>query len=234
MLSLKFPDRDSLGWLIPILLFCICYGGFLWFNEAGLARSAGVLFFIIGLVGLSFSRRIRRIVGYYLGPKTDERREAFQAATMMARAKRQARQEGVPELVTDLYFHYIVNFPHWLEEGVDEDEKIIPSIVTIAKKMPGNRLHVVISGREYVFTFVEYVYAGEDGGSKARATLQVSTMNQKLILIHLVPAEQEEKPSWRPLTLEYVAMSDWINDFRHLQELINEEKERRQHEDQMN
>jgi hypothetical protein len=233
MLSLKLPDRDSLGWLIPILLFCVFYGGFLWVNEAGLLRNMGVLFFIGGCVGLGFSRRVRRLIAYHTRPKTQERRMAFEGSVMMERAKRQARKEHIPELITHLYFDYIQNFPHWLADDAEEDQKIIPPTVTAAKKLPGNRLTITVSGREYIFTFVQYLFTNQEGEREAQATLQVAGVDQRLILIHLAPRVDGDATHLWPVSLEHVSMSDWINEFKQMQHFIDEEHQRRRHEDRM-
>ncbi|MDO8601627.1 MAG: hypothetical protein Q7R62_00635, partial [bacterium] len=142
MVRFKFPRRDNLGWLIPVLLLLIFYGSFLWFNEEGFLRQLGILFFVIGILGLSFSRRVRRLVVYHLKPRTVQRKEAFIQETMMESARRLAHKEGVSELVTNLYFDYIINLPQWLSSAKEklDDEVVIPELITDAKKMPGNRI----------------------------------------------------------------------------------------------
>jgi hypothetical protein len=36
-----------------------------------------------------------------------------------------------------------------------------------------------------------------------------------------------------PVSLEHVSMSDWINEFKQMQHFIDEEHQRRRHEDRM-
>jgi|GEM_PF-2308059 len=234
MRSLKLPDRDSLGWLIPILLFCIFYGGFLWFDHAGSLRWLGLLFFITGVLGLSKSRRVRRLIGYHALPKTPERREAFESANTMDRWRRQAKKERVPELVTALYFDFVRHFPAWFNSAQDdENARVVPTTVTGAKKLAGNRITMTMNGREYIFTFVQYAYSTPEGERDIQATLQVSLANRKLILIHLVP-DPSDTSRFQSVSIEYVVMTDWINEFKHLRELIDDERQRRYHEDRLN
>lgn len=229
-LKLPLPHRDSLGWLIPVLLFCIFYGAFLVMNNDGFLQELGILFFLVGGVGLAFSRRVRRLITYHILPKTPERRETFAYETMMDAAKRLARKEKVAELVTGLYFNYLVHVPGWMSADDAGDEVVIPPVISAARKMPGNRIAITLSGKEYIFTYVQYVYSTTEGERDTQATLQVALANQKLFLVHLVP----QGGTFRPVSIEYVVMTDWVNEFRHLQELITEEQEKRRHEDRMN
>ncbi|MDO8601803.1 MAG: hypothetical protein Q7R62_01565, partial [bacterium] len=236
MVRFKFPRRDNLGWLIPVLLLLIFYGSFLWFNEEGFLGQLGILFFIIGILGLSFSRRVRRLVAYHLKPRTAQSKEAFIQGTIMESAKRLAQKEDVPKLVTDLYFDYVIHLPQWLSSAKEklDDEVVIPELITDAKKMPGNRIIITLAGKEYIFTFVQYISSTQEGEHDVQATLQVSVANQKLILLHLVPISEDANAPLHPISIEYVVMSDWINDFRHLRELIIEEQGKRRREDRMN
>lgn len=234
MARLKFINRDSLGWLIPVLLFGVFYGGFLWVNQMGTLSMIGALLCIGSLLGLGSSRRIRRLVAYHARPKTDERRAAFEATLLMERARRQAKKEGVPDLVAHLYFDYIQNFPDWFQHpGRDDDMQIIPPTVTVARKLPGNRITMTLNGKEYIFTFVQYVYSTPEGERGAEATLQISSPDQKLILLHLSTHHEREMKHWWPDEIEYITYSDWVNDFRHMREFIDEERKRVLHEDHL-
>lgn len=233
MFAIKAPDRDSLGWLIPILLLAIFYGSFLWLNEEGVLQKFGALFLLTGVIGLSFSRRVRRLVGYHIRPKTDERRASFIAVTEMERAKRQARKEKIPEFITHLYFDVIRHLPDWIAEQGSDETHIVPPVVQLAKRLPGNRMLITLDGKEYYITFVQYVYSTPEGERDAEGTLQISKVDQKLILIHLAQHGAPEG-HMRPTALEYVALGDWVNDFKHLEEEIGEERARRLHEDRMN
>jgi hypothetical protein len=233
MAILKLPHRDSLGWLIPILLFFVFYGGYLSFNADGFLHQLGIFFVLGGVIGLSFSRRVRRLVTYYITFKTSQSRESFLHESMMEAARRMARKEKIPELVTELYFTYIVHLPEWIQLEKPAEDVIIPTVISSAKKASGNRIMVTLSGREYIFTFVQYVYSTVEGERDVRATLQVACQNEKLILLHLTPeAEGSHMPFW-PASIEYVQMTDWINEFKHLKELVSVEREHRRHEDRM-
>ncbi len=234
MARLKFIDRDSLGWLIPVLLFGIFYGGFLWVNETGTLQTIGILLFLGCCLGLGSSRRVRRLIAYHSRPKTDERRAAFEATVLMERAKRQAKKEGIPDLITHLYFDYIQHFPDWMsKEKRDNDMQIVPAVVTEAKKLTGNRIALILNDKEYIFTFVQYLYSTPEGEREAEATLQIASADQKLILLHLSPHPKEDKAHLWPDSIEYITYSDWVNDFRHLKQLIDEERKQVLHEDRL-
>lgn len=234
MVRSKLFHRDSLGWLIPVLLFFVFYGIFLILNETGLLRELGLLFFIVSVVGLAFSRRVRRLIAYHVRTKTPERREAYAQETMMQTAKRLAHKENVPELITNLYFDYIVHLPGAIHAERSREAVIIPPVITEAKNLPGNRIMIKLSGKQYYFTFVQYLYSTVEGERNTQATLQVASDSQKLILLHLIPQVQGAPERFYPLSIESVVMGDWVNEFRHLQEVIHEERERQRHEDQMN
>ncbi len=234
MARLPVPNRDSLGWLIPILLLAVFYGAYLFFNTSGFLSTAGALLCATGIVGLSYSRRVRRLVAYITLPKTAERREQFAHEVAMDYARRLARKEKIPELVTNLYFGYFMHLPSLMSREVVSDEIVIPPLITAAQQLPGNRTLIVLSGKEYIFTFVQYVYSTVEGERDMQATLQIACDNKKLILLHLVPITEEDAQSFRPISIEYVIMTDWVNDFKHLVKVITEEKERRRHEDRLN
>lgn len=234
MAQLKLPSRDSLGWLIPVLSFVVFYGGFLWFSRDGFLHIAGIFLFITGILGLAFSRRVRLRFNYFVGPKTPERREAFTQAVMTEAAKREARKAGIPELITELYFNYIIYFPSWIKRGDDDQQIVVPPLIKSARATTGNRILITLGDKEYIFTFVQYVYSNHEGERDIQATLQISATDQKLILLHLVTQYIGGRSQFRPVSIEYVTMSDWVNDFKLLRKLIDEEKKERYYEDRMN
>lgn len=229
----SFIRREHLGWLIPVLLFCVFYGGYLFFNETGSLRQAGIIFSLIGVVGLSLSRRVRRLVKYHLQPKTDERRAAFASAVEMDRAKRQAYKEKIPELICHLYFHHIAHYPELIGSHKEHDTAVIPDIVTKAQNSTGNRTTIAFNDKEYIFTFVRYVYSTLEGERADEGTLQVSSPDQKLFLVHLAMRLYDGKRELRPVSLEHISLSDWVNDMRHLSEQIEKKQRRERHEDEM-
>ncbi len=232
---MAFLSRENFGWLIPILLILFVFGVYLWFSTTGSLQQAGIFIFLASGIGLSFSRRIRRRLAYEFMPKTPERRQAFQASVVMTAHKRLARRERVPELITHLYFDSIQFFPVWLanRDPDEEDTHVVPSIVTAAKRMSGNRIAITVSGREYYFTFIQYVYSTPEGERDIQATLQVSAPDKKLLLLHLLPAGPQSISQFRPISIEHAVMGDWVNDFRLLRQLIDEERNRRRVEDRM-
>lgn len=230
----QFVRRENLGWLIPILLLAVFYGGYLFFHETGSLRQAGLLFCVVGVVGLSLSRRVRRLVKYHMRPKTDERRAAFVSAVEMDRAKRQANKEKIPELICHLYFYHIAHYPELIGTDKEHDTAVIPDIITKAQNSAGNRTTIAFGDKEYIFTFVRYVYSTPEGERADEGTLQVSSPDQKLFLVHLAMRLHNGKQELRPVSLEYISLSDWVNDMRHLSEQIEKKQKRERHEDEMN
>lgn len=234
MTTPSFMHRENLGWLIPILLFFIFFGGYLWVHESQESlQRIGILFCLGGILGLSFSRRVRRLVGYHMRRKTEERRIRFTAAVEMDKARRRAFKEGIPELICELYFTHLVHYPENFESKKGSHAVIIPDIVTRAVRESGNRIAIEFDKHRYIFTFVHYVYNTPDGERLDEATLQVSSPEQKLFLVHLAMRLWRGRKELRPITLEYIILSDWVNDMRNLHDAIRKKHREEWHEDRM-
>jgi CheY-like chemotaxis protein len=163
--------------------------------------------------------------------------EAHRVEEEVLKRKQIAKDKGVPELIFQLYFKSLVYFPKWIEsyrEGV-------PTIVESAQSESLGEKEVVtvaFSSKTYRFEFTTRSFSTPDSDCES-GLLELFADRNKLFGIKAIRtlrmwdvdpemAAGLADSEWSVVDISAFIDGDWIEDFRHLREAIQDAERLRQ------
>ncbi len=195
---------------IIVILGCGVLGFVFWTSDK--YRAATPLVFIFGAVVLLVPAS-RSLLKLFMPP---QRRATFEAETTARRAKADETalwRSGIPQLVTNLYFGHIRNYPEWVKESRD----YVPTSVTNAGRTDEGWVRLLMFFSDYVFPYKEWVLPNQVTTEYKEAVVEIIREGQKVLILRAgeVP-DKRGVAHWTPIAIESFAMGDWIRDFQNL------------------
>lgn len=222
------------GWLTPLFFVCIFFGLLFWISTRGALQQAGLPLFMVGVLGLLVTRE-GRLRLYFFMPKTGKKRMEYTQAVEMERQKQIVVRQGIPALISWLFQDYMVHYPNWIH---DRDNYYVPSIVREAHQLTADTIQLKLEEDVYFIKFIQYGYHTPEGEKDTEAVLELFTSRVKLLSMKMIPAliqreENQYETRWRPMSIQYVQIGEWIRDFQKLGEKVLKEIKGRKREDKL-
>lgn len=175
-------------------------------------RAATPLVFIFGALVLLVPA-IGNVIKMFASPKQKTVLEARSVAKEMHANEDFLWRNHIPQLITNLYFRHIENYPQWIRESRD----YVPSSVTNAGRTDEGWVRLLLYFADYIFPYQEWSLPAETGSPNRQAVLEVVREGVRMITLRLTRTTNKSGlPQWEPIAIEGFHPGDWIRDFQNL------------------
>ncbi len=175
-------------------------------------RAATPLVFLFGLIIL-----LVPAINSFTKLLASPRRQTMIEARMAAQEERvdEARlwREGIPHLVTNLYFGHIQNYPEWINVSRD----YVPSSVSNAGRTEDGSVRLLLYFTDYVFPYKEWQLGDADNANAKQAIVEVVREGQRVLSLRATQTTDASGGThWEPVAVESFKTGDWIRDMQNL------------------
>jgi len=120
----------------------------------------------------------------------------------------------IPQLVTNLYFAHIRQYPEWIKESPD----YVPSSITNAGRTENGSVQILLYYAEYDFKFNEWTHKEDEYNEHRQGALDVLREDAKIISLRVTQTVSKKGVSnWEPIAIEvFNSNLSWIKDFENL------------------
>ncbi|MCX5632580.1 MAG: hypothetical protein NTW93_02745 [Phycisphaerae bacterium] len=156
----------------------------------------------------------------FFSSKPREGTEAYRVQEEVREKKKIAEEKEVKELISELYFNHLRYFPIQIKQSGNYVPKIIDSAIE-EKKDEKEVILILLKGKKYRFEFSKRSSIAPDNDCNY-GLLELFSDEKKWLSINvsLECSKYSFATKWKPFDIEAFIDGNWINDFRHLKELI--------------
>jgi len=169
------------------------------------------------------------------GPR--EGTEAHRIQQEVEKRRRIAEERGIKDLIFDLYFKRVKFFPTRIKSSRDLVPKLVESALS-AKEGEREILTLSFSGKTYRFEFSTRAFSTPDSDCES-GLLELYTSEKKVFGVETIRtlrmwgvdremAEAMADGEWGAADISAFIDGDWVDDFKHLQETIQEDNRLRE------
>lgn len=192
---------------------------FIFWMVGGRYRAAVPLIFILG-AALAFFPTIRTLLRrrrfrngrnhhYPLSTPRLTRIKRYQ--------KRQLWRNGIPHLITSLYFNYIQYYPEWVHDSRD----YVPSSITAVSRDKAGNVHLLLYYAQYVFTLRTNGKKKNNGPDATAGTLEIVREGHPVLMLTLTQGTDRLGVShWIPVSVGQFMVGDWMREINNLRQEI--------------
>jgi len=162
----------------------------------------------------------------FFNSKPREGTEAHRIQEEVRKRKKIAEEKGVKELISKLYFNHLKYFPSWIKQSGDYVPKLVDSA---QEEKKGEKETILISfkGKNYRFEFSEHSFSTPDDYC-THGLLELFSDDKKWLAINVSLENNEYDSEWRPFDIKAFIDGEWVTDFKHLKEAIQENDKMRE------
>jgi hypothetical protein len=175
--------------------------------ESDVYRAVTPLVFIFGLLVL-FTTLFRQIKNFFNGAVIGVR---VGAARIVRSEEKKLWRRHIPQLVTNLYFTHIQQYPEWIRESRD----YVPSSVTTAGRTAEGQVIILLYYAQYTFMFTPFAVTD---GEQQQGILEVIREGRRVLLLRVLQSiTKKGVVYWVPTSVEAFEMSqEWMREFENL------------------
>jgi len=210
-LMVSRKTRSLLVTLI-VILGCGVAGFVFWASEE--YRALTPLVFILGAVIL-FIPWIKYVFKFFLKkPKSGMALKKWANKQRSRADERLLWSRGTPQLVANLYFGHIKNYPEWIRESRD----YVPSSITNAGRTEQGSVRLLLFYADYIFQFRKWIPPNGTDDRLKKGVLEITREGDTVFVLRT-----SQKPNkkgiirWQPTSIELFQVGVWIKDFENLQ-----------------
>jgi hypothetical protein len=182
------------------------------FYSSDTYRAATPLVFIFGIIILLIPV-INKILKALIPPKTRSLVESRLAAQDLKLDEARFWREGIPQLVTNLYFGHVMNYPEWIQVSRD----YVPSSVTNANRTEEGWVRLLLYYADYLFPYKEWSLSNSSEDSYKQAVLEVVREGERVLTLRVTETiDKKGVARWEPTAVESFVRGEWTKDFQNL------------------
>jgi hypothetical protein len=192
-----------------VILGCGVLGFIFYYSDS--YRAATPLVFIFGILILLIPL-ISRTLTFFIPPQARSLVRAHLNAQEMKLDEARFWREGIPQLVTNLYFVHLRNYPEWIHLSRD----YVPSSITNASRTEKGWVRLLLYYADYLFPYKEWELSGGADTYK-QAVLQIIREGQNVLTLRVTETVDKKGMShWEPTAIESFTRGYWIKDLENL------------------
>ena len=181
--------------------------------------------------------RKEQIVSDTFKPGPREGTEAYRVQQEVEKRKKIAEERGIKDLMFELYFNKLKYFPNWIKSSRDYVPKVVESARS-GKEDEKEILTLLFGGKTYRLEFSTRRFSTPDSDCES-GLLELFTGQKKVFGIKTIRtlrmwgvepemAEAMADGKWGVTDISAFIDGDWVDDFEHLQEAIQEDNRLRE------
>ena len=122
-------------------------------------------------------------------------------------------RQGIPHLITNLYFGHIQNYPEWIHVSRD----YVPSSVTNAGRTEEGSVRLLLYFTDYVFPYKEWQLADADNPQYKQSIVEVVREGERVFALRAAQTtDNNGLTRWEPVSVESFKNGAWVRDFKNL------------------
>jgi hypothetical protein len=189
----------------------------------------GIIILVVIIAG--FSKKFKSRKSSKLNENETETQRVYR---LVEEKKAKAKELRLPEIIIDLYFYQIINYPTWLNS--DDRKDLVPSEVKFAEEIKNDpqvkQIKVGLLQNVYILEFKNRSVTMPNGSSETHGSLELQLKDKKILAIDMICEYNQLGSIWTPYDLQTFIDGAWVNDFQGLKKHTielgkkREEKER--------